>query len=720
MLALLVCWGQAWAQFSLMDNLPGEKAPALMQVEGAASVHSYQKGKPFYLALQGHIQRPWHAYFRNPGTVGDPMTANLTTPKGFRIAGPFWEAPHRLEGLTGVSYAYSDPLFVWEVTPEEGAPENATFTLSCTAQLCNDGGCMAPETYSTTVKLQEGEGAPSPAWQQQELRTDNPAHQAAGFTATQEGNHIILHFPAGKDVSSAYFFSEDNSIAPTAEQTLVRTDQGTTLILTRNDGQDPMYPLSNDIPPGQPLSVLQGVLTYDQHHTLLKLPLAPPEVSAATTLPTHLPSIIWWLFLGGLILNLMPCVFPVIGLKIMSFVSLAGGSRRKIVLHSLSFVMGILVSFWLLTLLLIIFSNLEVLAHTPWHDWAAALWNDAGSTSRNWAAWMQNEWIVYAILLLLLILGMSMFGIFEIGTGATGAGQSLQQKGGMIGSFFQGLLVTVVATPCSAPFLGAAMPAAMSLPGMWMLLALTFMALGLALPYIILGLFPSLVRMLPRPGAWMESLKQGLSFFLFAAAAWMLDVYMAFWPEQESHNMVWMLMSLVLICAAFWVYGRWCPMYRSRACRLVALVIALGMLSIGILYSMPRYPLEQSKEGNHPAWQEWSEHGVEAALNEGRSVYVDFTAKWCATCQMNKKVAYTDAVYQLMAQHGVVLMRADKTRPNPDIDAAMRRLNRSAVPVNALYMPGKQPVVTKELLTPDYLLEFLRQELDHPPATHDL
>lgn len=250
------------------------------------------------------------------------------------------------------------------------------------------------------------------------------------------------------------------------------------------------------------------------------------------------------------------------------------------------------------------------------------------------------------------------------------------------------------------------MPAAMALPGVWMTVALTFMALGLSFPYLVLGMFPSLVRMLPQPGEWMESLKQGLSFLLFAAAAWMLYVYLAFWPASESTDTMWVNMSLVVFCAAFWVYGRWCLPFRPIKTRVIGFIVALLLAGLGFWGASPYTPSENKLE-----WEEWSPTAMQEALENGSPVYVDFTAKWCATCQANKKVAYTEEVYAAMDEAGVVLMRADKTAPNEKIDAEMRKLNRSSVPVNALYVPGKQPVVTSELLTPDYLLDFLNQNL---------
>ena len=703
-LAVLACCGQSMAQFDFM----GGGMPSTLSVSSTASVQSYQAGKPFYVALKGDISAPWHAYWQNPGTVGEPMTATISAPEGFSIKGPFWQVPHKHEGVLGVAYTYEKPVIVWEITPADNAPATATFSMSATAQTCSDEGCNAPETQTVELELAAGDAAANPAWADEQKLTIGPGDTATTVTASQKGNEISLSFTAKAGLESAYFFSADNSIAPTAEQKLTANADGSyTLTLTRNDNSDPMYPVKDEAAVGKPLAALEGVLVFgDKHCTVTTGMGSPAPVISTGGVPEGLGALCLSLFIGGLILNLMPCVFPVIGLKVMSFVQMGGGSRRKVFTHSMIFVLGILVSFWIISALMVIFSNLGTLAEVPWTQWFSTLWNDAGSSTRSWAEWMQNPWIVYAILLLLLVLGLSMYGVFEIGAGITGAGQSVQSKDGLLGSFFQGFFVTVVATPCSAPFLGAAMPAAMALPGVWMTAALTFMALGLSFPYIVLGLFPALVQKLPQPGEWMESLKQGLSFLLFAAAAWMLYVYLAFWPASESTDTMWVNMSLVVFCAAFWVYGRWCLPFRPLSTRITGFTVALALAAAGFWGARPYSPSEHKLE-----WVEWSPAAMQEALENDCPVYVDFTAKWCATCQANKKVAYTDEVYAAMDAANVVLMRADKTAPNEKIDAEMRKLNRSSVPVNALYVPGKEPVVTSELLTPDYMLDFLKQNL---------
>lgn len=252
--------------------------------------------------------------------------------------------------------------------------------------------------------------------------------------------------------------------------------------------------------PGREPAITREILTPDYLASFLKAHLfGEGDVSAMVEEPEKVSSI--WvilgsLFLGGLILNLMPCVFPVIGLKILGFVEMGGGDRKKVFAHSMSFSFGVLLSFWLLTLVIFY------------------LRAQAGGEAQSWGAWLQNPWVIYGIILIFLTMGLSMFGLFEIGVGATGAGSSLQSRKGYIGSFFSGLLATVVATPCSAPFLGPVMASVMAFDAGMMFLSMTCMGLGLALPYLLMGAFPALVKSLPKPGAWMESLKQGMSFLL--------------------------------------------------------------------------------------------------------------------------------------------------------------------------------------------------------------
>lgn len=687
----MMLWG-GWASAQL-DM--GAMLPPSVETSAQASVTSYKTGSAFLVAVTADIEKPWHAYYSNPGTVGMPMTAALTAPAGFKVEPAQWSAPVVDKSSVGVAYAYEHPVIVWKVLPEAGAPDQATFTVDMSWQLCREGQCNMPENRTLTLELAQGDGAANPDWKGQQQAVESPAWMKGGsYRVRREGKQMILTMNLAEgapalEQGKVYFFSEGNVILPTAPQTL-RPLGGNEyeLLLTVNEDADSLYPVAD---PGQPLKSLRGRLVIDGRGLLLDVPVqsspAPVAAGQGADASPDFFYMLGMLFLGGLILNLMPCVFPVIGLKILSFVQLGGGERRKVFSHSASFVAGILLSFWVLTAILVYLS-----AISP-------------EEGRSWAGWMQNEWVVYLLMLLMIVMGMSMYGVFEIGVGATGAGASLQHKKGMAGSFFSGLLATVVATPCSAPFLGPVMAFAMQLPPGRLFVAMTFMALGLAFPYIVLGAFPKLVQFLPRPGAWMESLKQALAFLLFAAAAWLLAVYLSFVPEDMSFDVPWMLISLVVFAAAWWVYGHWCPIYRNRGARIAGLLVALALAFVGVWGSLPR---------TSPAlvWETWSEKAVQDALAEGRPVYVDFTAKWCMTCLSNKKVAYSPEVAALLKKKDVLLLRADKTHPNPAADEAMRKLDRSSIPVNVLYVPNEKPAITTELLTPGYLYDFLARRLE--------
>jgi thiol:disulfide interchange protein DsbD len=376
----------------------------------------------------------------------------------------------------------------------------------------------------------------------------------------------------------------------------------------------------------------------------------------------------------------MPCVFPVIGLKIMGFVQQAGENRRSIALHGVTFALGVLASF-------------AVLSGVLFAIRAAALKN--GTELKGWGYQLQDPWVVVILLLLMFILGLNMFGLFEIGASATSVGGKLQTKTGHAGSFFSGVLATVVATPCSAPFLGVAIGAAMALPAYQFFPAFGAMAMGLAVPYLTLSLMPHLVEKLPRPGAWMESFKQAMSFLLFATAGYLLWVYSGLIGQE---NLLAPLLGLSLIAAGAWVYGRWNLPHKSGKIRAAALAFTALFAVSGTVMALP-------KEKQN-LWQPWSEERVEELLSEETPVYIDFTAQWCLTCQVNKKVAYTSEVLALAKEKGIVFLKADKTAANPAIEAKLQELGRSAIPVNVLLIPGEEPIITPEVLTPGYLKEL--------------
>jgi thiol:disulfide interchange protein len=407
-----------------------------------------------------------------------------------------------------------------------------------------------------------------------------------------------------------------------------------------------------------------------------------PATAPVTAPKSPLPfvELLLYAFIGGLILNIMPCVFPVLGIKVTSVVQQAGEDRRKVVLHGLAYTVGILLSFW-------------------------ALGGIAIALNKGWGSQLQSPAFNFFLAAFFLVFALNMAGLFEIGTSAIGVGTGLQSKSGLGGSFFSGLLATVVATPCSAPFLGTALGATLALPAAQSMLIFTLIGLGLASPFLLLSLFPGLVSALPRPGAWMESFKQGMSFLLFGTVAFMLYVLT---NQIEGLPLLFAMLSLVLIALGCWIYGRWAlphlPARTQNMARLITFLAVAGGLWIGLPNASAKRSHSEAavnpKDPDALHWETWSPEKVAALRAAKQPVYIDFTASWCWTCQVNKRV-YSDASLRaLFKQHHVATLKADWSDENESIRLALEALGKRAVPVNVLYIPGvEEPFILDELLT---------------------
>ncbi|MES2735493.1 MAG: thioredoxin family protein [Verrucomicrobiota bacterium] len=383
-------------------------------------------------------------------------------------------------------------------------------------------------------------------------------------------------------------------------------------------------------------------------------------------------------FVGGLILNVMPCVFPVLGIKIMSVVQQAGEDKRQVLMHGLAYTFGVLICFWALGGLVI-------------------------SLGKAWGFQLQSPGFVYGLCAFFLIFGLNMAGLFEIGASAVGVGADLQAKQGVSGSFFSGLLATIVATPCSAPFLGPALGYAVTLPAVQALLMFTMIGLGLASPFLILSLFPKLVSSLPRPGAWMESFKQGMSFLLFGTVAFLAWVLTGM---VEGQPMLFTLFGLVIVALGCWIYGRWSLPHKPQRTRIIAVLLTLLCVGGGLAFGWPQVEKGAVSGGSHVegglTWEAWSPEKVAELRAANKAVYIDYTAKWCFTCQVNKRVYKDAALQKLIADKKVVLLKADWTNEDPRITKALSDLGKAAVPVNVLYTPGQEePMILPELLSVD-------------------
>jgi thiol:disulfide interchange protein DsbD len=352
-------------------------------------------------------------------------------------------------------------------------------------------------------------------------------------------------------------------------------------------------------------------------------------------------------------------------------------------LHGLAFTAGVLVSFWALAGLLI---GLR-----------------AGGRQFGWGFQLQSPEFVFGMAIFLLIFALNLSGVFEFGLTATKVGGKLQTKEGFSGSFFTGMLATLVATPCSAPFLAPALGAALTFTALESLIVFTTIAIGLALPYLLFSAFPKFIRLLPKPGAWMETFKQFMAFPLYASVGWLLWVLDGQTRGNEN-ALLNIAFAFVLVAMAAWIYGRFGQAFGKPVKRTLGCALAIIFLAGGIWTGLPR-------GGKSLAWQPWSAESVSDLQAKGKYIYVDFTARWCATCQSNKKLVFSSSkVRQEFKKRGVVLLRADWTNFDPKITEELARWNRSAVPFDLLYVPGKnQPIILPELLTAGKVLDILHE-----------
>jgi thiol:disulfide interchange protein len=413
--------------------------------------------------------------------------------------------------------------------------------------------------------------------------------------------------------------------------------------------------------------------------------------SSSTGDNTSLFIAILFAFAGGIILNLMPCVLPVLSIKIMGFIQQAGEDKSKTRKHGLAFTFGVLVSFWILAGLLIALR--------------------AGGEYLGWGFQLQSPAFIIVLSILLFLFGLSLFGVFELGTTLTSAGQNLKSTG-YAGSFASGILATIVATPCTAPFMGSALGFALSQPVYVSLLIFTFLGLGMALPYVLLTNIPKLQRFVPKPGAWMESLKQFMGFLLMATVLWLLWVLSL---QTGSESVIILLISMVIASLGAWIFGRWGNIAKETKVRRTAQLISLIIIAAALLFSFKNIEAKSSKDTTVTRqgkieWHKYSREKVEEGVKKGEPVFVDFTAAWCLSCQVNEKVAFgSKKVQDAFADKNILALRGDWTNSDSEITKALAQFGRNSVPLYVLYKPGKKPVILPEILTPEIVLDAIRK-----------
>lgn len=703
-LALSVPSGHAVSQ----ETLGGPKRTVRIEAELVPMSAWAAPGSTAVVAVRQVIEPGWHTYWRNPGDSGGATTLNWTLPEGVEAGNIVWPLPERQRLATLMNYGYSGEVFL-PVPVEVPADAVPGTTIPLVAQalflVCSDEMCVPDElTLRLDLPIREGpaplddrfgaaiqtvvETAPRPAGIEARVALDG---QTLRLTAT--GGPL-----AGADFGRAWFFPDRGGLIDhPAPQPGERGPDGVTLNLA----------IGGEVRATGLTGPISGVLATDAGAWEIVATPGPAlagagggralDLSEGATAGTQTSWITFaqaalFALIGGLILNLMPCVFPVLAMKAAS---LAGTAHepREARRDGLAFTAGVLATFLALA--------------------AALLALRAGGEAIGWGFQLQSPGVIAALALLMLAVGLNLSGVFHVGGGLQGVGAgALSRLPGGTGAFFTGVLAVVVAAPCTAPFMAFALGAALLMPAPMALAVFLMLGLGLALPYLAISLSPGLLKTMPRPGPWMDRLKGLLAFPMYGAALWLIWVFSR---QTGAEGLALLFAAALTLALALWLWGQ------AQAARAVggrglihaaagglAVLAALG-LSVGAA-SAPRVVASGDAPATAIASQPWSAEAVAAAQGQGRPVLVNFTADWCVTCKINERTSLSSArVSEAMTASNALYLVGDWTSRDDAITRELERHGRSGVPLYLVFQPGRtEPEILPQLLTEGVVLDALQ------------
>jgi len=660
-----------------------------VRVELLSEVGAISPGATFWIGLRQRIEPGWHTYWMNPGDSGEPPRIEWMPSPGWALGEFAWPPPERIRVGPAMSFGYIDEVVLpLPVTAPRDLVPGARVTLQGQASWLVCEKICIPEEAPVALTLTVTTGTPPPdtrgaaAIAAARRAAPTPSPWPASFSATPDTVTLTI---AARDLSPerladvAFFPAGWGAIDNTAPQHVRASAAGLTLDIARGPVAEAVRrPLDGVLVVAEKLdgSVVKHAFT-----------LSAAPVGSGAQLPLVYALLL--ALVGGLVLNLMPCVLPVLSIKALGLVRHAdelAASRRR---HGLAYTAGVLVSFALVA--------------------GALLALRAGGEQLGWGFQLQSPVFVTLLAFVLFTFALSLSGVLVLSARLAGVGQSLAGRAGYAGSFFTGALATVAATPCTAPFMGTALGYAVTQPWTTALLVFEALGLGLALPFLILTLAPGWRRVLPRPGAWMTRLQQALAFPLYASVAWLVWVVS---QQAGPPGVAAALAGLVLIALAAWLHQASRGVHASwrRAGTLGAATLALAGVAVGMLSgAVAARPGPTAAE---TGWEPYSPARLAELRAAGKPVFVNVTAAWCITCLVNERVALgSHAADDAFARNGVTRLKADWTRRDPGITQVLGAFGRNGVPLYLVYPAGSggRPAVLPQILSESIVLRAIEE-----------
>lgn len=726
-LSIFALPASAFAQSAVKDG-----TPRYVQIRAVPEFDKVKPGQTLTLALDQKMVEHWHTYWKNPGDSGESTRITWTLPEGFTAGEIQWPVPERISigPLTNFGYNNSATLLVDINVPDKIYGPTVPVKADLEWLVCSD--ICVPE--ATTIEL----NLPVAATDETVTATDPALFAKAraaipqnvawqGMVEETNGSLVLTFTPDAEilpklDTGKTVFFPEEWGLIQNAAAQGASIEDGKIKIKMVRDTR-----ALTDVPE------IKGVIAsetedgsrfgYTVSTAVSHIPAAAPVANIVSAEPApdksapdatinapHLQDVSFMkalvlALLGGLVLNLMPCVFPILSMKAVSMVTLSAKEKSHAAIYGLSYTAGILVCFG------IIAGGLLALQLAGNHI--------------GWGFQLQNPIVVLLLAYLLFVIGLNLSGFFDFNiNGAGNFGQKWTQRHGYAGSFFTGVLATIVATPCTAPFMGIALGYALLQPPMVAFAIFMSLGLGLALPYLLLCIIPPLRKVLPKPGLWMETFRQFLSFPMYASAAWLIWVYNQ--QVQGMYDMLLAMIGLVLIAFGIWLFKRQPKRNLTRMMIRAMGVFALIVAVLIAAFSIGRMPLQVAKletqtaaqDASTPEHKAFSQSALDAALQGKDPVFVNMTASWCITCKVNERIALaTEETRDLFRKNNVVYLQGDWTNQNPEITDFLKTHGRNGVPLYVYYGPrdpttNQRPeaVVLPQLLTTGLVADIITNQ----------